>query len=42
MTRIASWPGALAAHGVRAVVTDVMMPDHAREVALARRVLEAA
>ena len=33
---------ALAAHGVRAVVTDVMMPDHAREVALARRVLEAA
>ena len=34
--------GALAAQGVRAVVTDVMMPDHAREVALARRVLEAA
>ena len=34
--------GALAAHGVRAVVTDVMMPDHAHEVALARRVLEAA
>ena len=34
--------GALAARGVRAVVTDVMMPDHAREVALARRVLEAA
>jgi LPPG:FO 2-phospho-L-lactate transferase len=34
--------GALATRGVRAVVTDVMMPDHAREVALARRVLEAA
>jgi LPPG:FO 2-phospho-L-lactate transferase len=33
---------ALAARGVRAVVTDVMMPDHAREQALARRVLEAA
>ena len=28
--------GALAAQGVRAVVTDVMMPDSAREVALAR------
>jgi len=28
--------------GVRAVVTDVMMTDHGREVALARRVLEAA
>jgi LPPG:FO 2-phospho-L-lactate transferase len=33
---------ALARRGVRAVVTDVMMPDHAREQALARRVLEAA
>ena len=32
---------ALAARGVHAVVTDVMMPDRAREVALARRVLEA-
>ena len=32
--------GALATRGVRAVVTDVMMPDRAREVALARRVLE--
>jgi len=32
---------ALARRGVRAVVTDVMMPDHAREQALARRVLEA-
>jgi hypothetical protein len=32
--------GALAARGVRAVVTDVLMPDAAREVALARRVLE--
>jgi LPPG:FO 2-phospho-L-lactate transferase len=31
---------ALAARGVRAVVTDVMMPDHARERALARRVLD--
>jgi LPPG:FO 2-phospho-L-lactate transferase len=34
--------GALGTRGVRAVVTDVMMPDHAREQALARRVLEAA
>jgi LPPG:FO 2-phospho-L-lactate transferase len=34
--------GVLAARGVRAVVTDVLMPDAAREVALARRVLEAA
>jgi LPPG:FO 2-phospho-L-lactate transferase len=33
--------GALGTRGVRAVVTDVMMPDHAQEVALARRVLEA-
>jgi 2-phospho-L-lactate transferase/gluconeogenesis factor (CofD/UPF0052 family) len=32
---------ALTQRGVRAVVTDVMMPDHAREQALARRVLEA-
>jgi len=32
---------ALATRGVRAVVTDVMMPDHARELALARRVLDA-
>lgn len=32
--------GALAARGVRAVVTDVLMSDAAREVALARRVLE--
>jgi LPPG:FO 2-phospho-L-lactate transferase len=32
---------ALATRGVRAVVTDVMMPDHARERALARRVLDA-
>jgi LPPG:FO 2-phospho-L-lactate transferase len=28
--------------GVRAVVADVLMTDHAREVALARRVLQAA
>jgi LPPG:FO 2-phospho-L-lactate transferase len=33
---------ALEAAGVRAVVTDVMMPDRAREIALARRVLQAA
>jgi LPPG:FO 2-phospho-L-lactate transferase len=33
---------ALERAGVRAVVTDVMMTDRAREVALARRVLEAA
>jgi len=32
---------ALAQRGVRALVTDVMMPDHAREQALARQVLEA-
>jgi LPPG:FO 2-phospho-L-lactate transferase len=33
---------ALAERGVRAVVADVMMPDHAREIALARAVLSAA
>jgi LPPG:FO 2-phospho-L-lactate transferase len=33
---------ALERSGVRAVVADVMMTDHGREVALARRVLEAA
>jgi LPPG:FO 2-phospho-L-lactate transferase len=33
---------ALERAGVRAIVTDVMMTDRAREVALARRVLEAA
>jgi LPPG:FO 2-phospho-L-lactate transferase len=33
---------ALERSGVRAVVTDVMMTDRAREVALARRVLDAA
>jgi LPPG:FO 2-phospho-L-lactate transferase len=33
---------ALAPLGVTAVVTDIMMPDHDRELALARRVLEAA
>jgi LPPG:FO 2-phospho-L-lactate transferase len=33
---------ALARSGVRAVVADVMMTDPTREVALARRVLEAA
>jgi hypothetical protein len=33
---------ALERAGVRAVVADVMMTDRAREVALARRVLEAA
>jgi hypothetical protein len=32
----------LAALGVRAVPTDVMMPDAAREIALARVVLELA
>ena len=33
---------ALAERGVRAVATDVMMPDRAREIALARAVLSAA
>jgi LPPG:FO 2-phospho-L-lactate transferase len=38
----AAHAGAVERLGVRAVVTEVMMPDAAREVALARRVLEAA
>jgi hypothetical protein len=33
---------ALAALGVKAIVTDVMMPDRDRETALARAVLAAA
>jgi LPPG:FO 2-phospho-L-lactate transferase len=33
---------ALERSGVRAVIADVMMTDRAREVALARRVLQAA
>jgi len=32
----------LAGLGVRAVVADILMPDHDREIALARRVIEAA
>jgi LPPG:FO 2-phospho-L-lactate transferase len=40
--RDAACAPALRALGVQAVVTDVMMPDRAREVALGRRVLEAA
>jgi LPPG:FO 2-phospho-L-lactate transferase len=41
-TRDAATAPALEAAGVRAVVTDVVMTDRAREVALARRVLEVA
>ena len=41
-TRDAGLVPALERAGVRAVVADIVMTDHAREVALARRVLEAA
>ena len=42
MTRIASWPARSRRRACARWSTDVMMPDRAREVALARRVLEAA